>query len=315
MQSILATFNHSKFFKVRELLHELKHKDNIKVERVIYGQLFEDMTVCLLTTQPEIPIIVEKLLTNNIKIFPYNDLYRNIVKEVSQKIHSTRVVYYNESNEQTNTVMAKQSLKESSKVDPKFAKLLDKIEMPQNSNVSIIDKYNETGNYKAISNIIGSNSSLNGYAKEKFIPSVKNCIQLTLANGLENRSQVDEAIKKLKEIITDKGIKSIVTEDLATAAGHALLILCTEQDPEELINIINLLNAQQRVNVMAAARLSELIFKEKEVDLELLKISIQKVNVRFLMLCMDTVEALVPEETIVKVNKLLGAIRQYKESN
>lgn len=167
------------------------------------------------------------------------------------------------------------------------------------------------GNYVVIKNMIKNNPLHNPQLKEKYIPAIKNCVKIQLERGINSASYVDTSIQKLKEIICNPEIKAITSEDLVDLAGRALISLCSEASKEELINTINLPNVGQRLNVMAAIKLAELIFeKESGVDEELQKMAVERINRRFLMTSYDVMEPAISELNKSRFNLLMNTIHE-----
>lgn len=344
LSSILATFDQTKYFHVRTVLHELKKDRNINVIRIIYGQLFEKMTACIFVTECELEKVLEKLLTHDIQVFPYNDDFRQKITKALSKVKLTpeyarnKAKNYNEnlSNIASNNHRKKEIRKPESPTALISAKSIDAIKNPislknnfeaksrlstsnhadiKKTDSSTLNRLCEEGDYIAIRNILKKNPIANQYAKEKYIPAIKNCIEIFHKKGLQNRSSVDQAISKLKDIVSDKEIKLIMSADLTNLAGSALINVAAEQDPEELVTIANLTHVGERVNVMAATRLSELIFENKkigEVDNELLKYTAERINVRFVLLSFDVMETVISDKNKERFNKLINSINEIK---
>jgi hypothetical protein len=76
MTSVMATFDNSRILHIHSILSELKQDKSVSIKRVVYGQLFDKMTVCIFVADFELDKVFEKLLVNDIHIFPYNEEYK-----------------------------------------------------------------------------------------------------------------------------------------------------------------------------------------------------------------------------------------------
>lgn len=96
-------------------------------------------------------------------------------------------------------------------------------------------------------------------------------------------------------------------------AGNAILSLSSEINPQSLINVINMPNVSQKLNVMAAIKLSELIFDNEPHDQNLLALAAKQINRRYLLLYYDVMEAVISDVNKNKFNKLIDAIDERRK--
>ena len=343
LSSVLATFDEAKSEYVRTVMHELKKDEGLNVKGIVYGRLFSKLTASIIVPEIEINTVFEKLLANGINIYAFNDDYKERIEKVSTKLKSRNGYvkdkvrsFYNSAPENYRSyTLKKEKPRESSaelihdgsvllplketpiknkETKPNFEFVVS--QQGKTTNQSLIDKYCSEGDYVAVGNIVKKNPVMNSYAKEKYIPAIKNCIKIQMEKGLENKAYVDTAVVRLKDILCNKEICAITSEDLISAASNALITICSAHDPEKLILLANLANVGQKINVLAFAKLSELVFEsgeEGEVDTELLNKVAAEVNTRLILVCYDVMETVVSEINKSRFNKLYDVVISIKK--
>lgn len=341
--SVLATFDESRTEYVRTVMHELKKDEGLNVKGIVYGRLFSKLTASIIVPEVEINTVFEKLLANGINIYAFNDDYKERIEKVSTKLKSKNGYvkdkvrsFYNSApeNYRSNTLRKEKSKESSPELVHDGNILLPEKETPARkkevkpnfefvasqqgkvTNQSLIDKYCSEGDYVSVGNIVKKNPVMNSYAKEKYIPAIKNCIKIQMEKGLENRAYVETAIVRLKDILCNKEICAITSEDLISSASNALIAVCSAQDPEKLILLANLANVGQKINVLAFAKLSEIVFESKEegeVDTELLNKIAAEVNTRLILVCYDVMETVISETNKTRFNKLYDVVISIKK--
>ena len=345
LSSVLATFDKSNYSQVRTVLVELKHDERLNIKGIIYGQLFGKMTASIFFPEVEIQPVFEKLLANNIQIYPYNDEYEQRIEETNIKLKKANTYvkdrvrsYYNNSTPTASFRTSKKdnSVKESSpelipagnvllpappksqktknEIKPNF-EFLNKLEV-KTDNYSLVDKYCQEGDYVSIGNIVKKNPVMNSYAKEKYVPAIKNCIKLNVDKSAGNPAYLETAINKLREIVCNQEIKLITTDDLINTASNALINICTENDPSKLIYVSNLATMGQKINVMAFIKLAELIYENEktgEVDKVLLKKAAEQINTRFMLMAYDVMEPTLADINKNRFNNLMDTINDIKQ--
>jgi hypothetical protein len=327
LSSVLVTFKESEEFYIRAVLRELRKNESLSVKRITIGQLFDKKAASIFIPENQLQDVFDKLIANEIQIFPFNDEYKTKIKETIERLRRSsvysqdklRAEYFRKrrisgisglqssESEQNYRPLIKKSPKE---LPTEIKSVLKNIDV-NNPVIESLDINVKEGNYIVIKNMIKNNPLHNPQLKEKYIPAIKNCVKIQLERGINNASYVDTSIQKLKEIICDPEIKAITSEDLVDLAGRALISLCSEASTEELINTINLPNVGQRLNVMAAIKLAELIFeKESGVDEELQKMAVERINRRFLMTSYDVMEPAISELNKSRFNLLMNTIHE-----
>jgi hypothetical protein len=365
--SVLATFENTRILNIHAILRELKQDKSLSIKRVVYGQLFDKMSVCIFIAENELEKVLEKFLVNDIHIYPYDEEYKKKIISTYAKVSASpeyarnRVKsyydnssdnyikkHYSPTKEKQEIVLSQDELifKEGRliKIQKNGSRSLSRkpiqpkkeitpplvTEKPvveahsnisgggKNKELSTIDRLCRDGDYNGIRNIVNKNPALNQYAKEKFIPAIRNCINNNLKKGMESKISADEAINTLKNIVCDKEIKSITSDDLTGLAGNALINICSKHDPDELIAVANLTQVQQKLNVMAFVQISECIFESgtgEKVDEEMLKYASEKINTRAILSSYDVMEPVISDLSKDRFNKLFSAIGELKKAS
>lgn len=148
---------------------------------------------------------------------------------------------------------------------------------------------------------------------ERYKQAIRNFIIINKRKGMTNILYVDTAIEKLSEVVADKDIKAIKTDDFISLASHAILTIGSEINPESLISVINLQNAGQKLNVMAAVKLSEIIFETEPIDQKLFALAAKQINRRHLLLCYDVIEPIISDADKLRFTKLMDSIILHKK--
>ncbi len=336
LTSVLATYRESDFQHMNNVLQELKNTNLVNVKGIVHGQLFDKLTVSIFVKTENLQTVFEILIANDIEIFPYNEEYRKRKEETIAKLHKQSKDYedllrtHDGRNEESGkNVNYKWGLenrgitgrllnpndKYKKEINSKLKALMNQLDSPADAPENI-ESLVKRGNYLALRNLIKQNPQQNRDLKEKMSPAIMNCIKRNLDIGLQKNSYFNAAVIKLKDIINDKEIKNLEAGNLVNLAGNALITLCSQKDPEELIELINSTTAGYKLNIFAAIKLSEMIFENEEigdVDKRLLKIAAGKVNVRFILTAYD-----VMEQSIVQINKgrftwLIDSINKEKK--
>jgi hypothetical protein len=335
LTSVLATYKESDSQHMNNVLQELKNTNLVNVKGIVHGQLFDKLTVSIFVKNENLQTIFDVLISNDIEIFPYNEDYRKRKEETIAKFHKQSKDYqdllrsHDSRDEESgknmnykwgleNRGVTRRLLNPNDKykkeIDGKLKSLMKQFdssaEIPDN-----IESLVKRGNYLAIRNLIKKNPQQNRDLKENLVPSIMNCIKRNLDIGLQKRVYFDAAVSKLKDIINDKEIKTLEGGNIVNLAGNALITLCSQTNPEELIEIINSPSVGHKINVLAAIKLSEMILENDEiggVDQSLLKIACSKVNVRFVLTAYDVIE-----DRIATINKgrftyLIDSINKMK---
>ncbi|KAF0140557.1 MAG: hypothetical protein FD122_2357 [Stygiobacter sp.] len=330
LSSVLVTFEESEELYVRTVLREIRQNLSTEVKRIAIGQLFDKKAASIFLPENQLQNVFDKLIANELNIFPFNDEYKEKIKQTKEKVKESnlfqqdkiRAQYFQKRRKEILSERAASSAKNSGvrksqpPVKPKelpaeIKTALKSIEKGNPAGESV-DIHVKEGNYVLLRNMIKNNPLHNEHIKEKYIPAIKNSIKIHLEKGSRNSSYVDTAIVKLKEIICDVEIKAIKTEDIIDLAGNALISLCTQTDPEKLVEFINLPNVGQRINVMSAVKLSELIHeKEGTVDTALLEYAAAKINKRFLLTAYDVMEPVISEINRARFNLLMNSIEEF----
>lgn len=341
LSSVLATFDDTNKSYVKTVMNELRQDENLNVRTIVFGRLFDKLTASIIVPEMKIEAVFEKLLVNGIHIYPYNEEYKqridktysklkkenSYVKDRVRTFYAVNTRYKSKADPKkeqlpnldssdtakSNTVPKEKKNAKKDLIKPNFEFLLKNQEA---TNYTIIDKLCSEGDYVTIGNIVKRNPVMNSYAKEKYIPAIKNCIKLNLEKGLKTPAYVNQAVEKLKQIINNKEISAITSEDLISAAGNALLAICSEQDPLRLISIANLANSGQRLNVLAFVKLSELIFPNgnmEEINKSLLRQVVEKLNTQYVLICYDVMETQISETNRIYFNRLYDEIIKIKQ--
>lgn len=325
LTSIMVTYEEKEEFFIRSVLKEIKRTEVFKVRKVLLGQLFAKRAASIILPENQLQNIFDKLTANEMEIYPFNHDYKTRIAKTKERVSELNLYqddrkraelfrfrrkrglnYFQNENE-----IRKQDLPKVPKALPKEVnESLAKVDLTNSNNLSI-DVNVKEGNYVAIRNMIKNNPLQNEKLKEKYIPAIKNSILINLENGLNKDVLLNVSIAKLKEIICDEEIKAIRTDDIIVKAGEALIKLCSEKNREELVNLINLPSIGQRLNVMAAVKLAELIFEaEGSIDEKLLKYSTEKINRRFLLTSYDVIEPSISDLNKSRFDLLFNSIQE-----
>jgi hypothetical protein len=314
--TIQATFDKSKDRYVRAVMKQLKLDEVTNVKRIAMGQLFDEMTACIVIPQDKLRTTLQILIANNIKIYSFDSEYKKVIDDVMKQPKGK--CYYpkgwidtelsNKAESYGNVLFEpKVSDKVKKEINDRLAAAVKNIDHKSRSSQAI-DNLVKEGNYRAIKNWIQNNPLQNQDASEKYTEAIRNYININKQKGIDNKSYIDTAILKLSEIVCDKDIKAITTDDFINIACNAILSLCSDINPESLINVINLPNVSQRLNVLAAIKLSELIFNNEVKDEKLLMLGAKKINRRYLLQSYDVMEAVISEINKSNFNRLIDAI-------
>lgn len=328
LASVLITFEEKEEFFIRGVLREIKRTDTFKVRRITIGRLFEKKAASIFLPQDQLQNMFDKLIANEINIFPFNEEYKEKIKETKERIRKSHVYehdklraeYYRAKRASgISFVSAEENY--SRKINPIAAKTAKPLPIETQNTIKNfdvnksskepLDVYVKEGNYQVIRNMIKNNPLHNEQIKEKYIPAIKSSVQIQLEKGLNEPGYLDQAIEKLTGIICDEEIRAIKTDDFVGLAGDALIKICVEKKREELVSLSNLPSIGQRLNVMAAVKLAELIFEEKETtDDALLKFATEKINRRFLLTSFDVIEPSISELNKSRFNLLMNSIQE-----
>jgi hypothetical protein len=316
LTTIQATFDKSKLRYVKAVMKKLRLDEDTKVKRISIGQLFNEMTACIIVPEDKLRITLQILIANDIKIYPFDSEYKKVVDEIMQQPKGES--YYEKSSIDKASPAIQEPFEKilfepkiSKKVKNSLAEKLDaavkSIEQKGGPD-QMIENYVKEGNYKAIKNWMQNDPFHNQDANTKYIQSIRNYIIINKRKGMNNSSYVDTAIHNLSEVVADEDIKTITSENFINIASEAILTLSSEINPESLIDVINLQNVSQRLNVMAAIKLSELIFDNEPLDKNLLSLAAKQINRRYLMLSYDVMEPVISDDNKSKFNKLIDSI-------
>jgi len=322
LTTIQATFDKSKLRYVKAVMKKLKLDEDTSVKRISMGQLFDEMTACIIVPEEKLRITLQILIANDIKIYPFDSEYKKVVDEVMQEPKGES--YYEKSRiekggpaiqEPFEKILfePKISIKVKKSLTEKLDAAVKSIEQKGGPD-HMIENYVKEGNYRAIKNWMQNDPFHNQDASAKYIQAIRNCIIINKRKGMNNSSYVDTAIQNLSEVVADEDIKAITSENFINLASEAILTLSSEINPESLIDVINLPNVSQRLNVMAAILLSELIFDKKPQDQNLLALAAKKINKRYLMLCYDVMEPIISEFNKSRFNRLIDSIMALRKA-
>jgi hypothetical protein len=322
LSTIQATFDKSKLRYVKAVMKRLKLDEDTSVKRISIGQLFNEMSACIVVPEEKLRITLQILIANDIKIYTFDSEYKIVVDEIRQqpKLES----YYQRefvekvisgSDEPFEKILFQPKLSKKVKKDlsDRLSAAVKSIEQKGGAD-PIIEDFVKEGNYKAIKNWILNNPLHNQEASLQYIQAIRNFITINKRKGMNNRAFVDNAILKLSEVVADEDIKSIISEDFINSASNAILALCSEINPESLINVINLPNVSQKLNVMAAIKLSEIIFDNGPINQILLSQAAKQINRRYLMLSYDVMEPVISEVNKSKFDRLIDSISTLRNS-
>ena len=318
--TIQATFDKSKALYVRAVMKRLRLDVDTNVKRITIGQLFNEMTACIIVPEEKLYVTLQILVANDIKIYSFNSEYKKVIDEVMSQPKGES--YFQKKwidKVSTGSQEPFEKILFEPKVPVKIKKLLtDKLEAAVKSIEQkggadpIIENLVKEGNYRAIKNWIQNNPLHNQDANAQYVQAIRNYITINKRKGMNNSNYVDTAIQKLSEVVADEDIKSLTLEDFINSASNAILALCSEINPESLINVINLPNVSQKLNVMAAIKLSEIIFENGPQDQNLLALAVKQINRRYLMLSYDVMEPVISEINRSKFNRLIDSITKLR---
>jgi len=318
--TIQATFDKSKERYVRAVMKQLKIDKITDVKRIAMGQLFNEMTACIVIPNDKLRTTLQILIANNIKIYSFDSEFKKVVddliKEPKGKSYYPKGWIDTEQSNSNESILGvlfepKVSDKVKKEINDRLAAAVKNID--QNSSSSqAIDNLVKEGNYRAIKNWIQNNPLQNQDASEKYTEAIRNYININKQKGIDNKSYIDTAILKLSEVVCDKDIKAITTDDFINIACNAILSLCSDINPESLIDVINLPNVSQRLNVMAAIKLSELIFNNEVNDEKLISLAAKKINRRYLLQSFDVMETVISDVNKSSFNRLIDTIIALK---
>jgi hypothetical protein len=320
LSTIQATFDKSKLRYVKAVMKRLKLDEDTSVKRISMGQLFNEMTACIIVPEEKLRITLQILIANDIKIYSFDSEYKKVVDEIMQQPKGES--YYQKSSIDKASPAIQEPF-EKILFEPKISKkvkkdLSDRLTAAVKSIEQkggpdpIIEDFVKEGNYKAIKNWILNNPLHNQEASIQYIQAIRNFIIINKRKGMNNSSYIDTAILKLSEVVADQDIKSITSEDFINSASNAILALSSEINPESLINVINMPNVSQKLNVMAAIKLSEIIFDNGPIDQNLLAQTAKQINRRYLMLSYDVMEPVISEINKSKFNRLIDSITKLR---
>lgn len=130
-----------------------------------------------------------------------------------------------------------------------------------------------------------------------------------------NKSRAYENIQKLIEIASDKKLKSSTFFEVSKSAGLAAISVSCErsQNIGELINICKNRDVHCLVNAKAAAKFSELVFKDKVAYETEISIAVKKLNSRWLSTVWSTSESDLSEKEIKNFKKLQKFIKGKRD--
>jgi len=321
LTTIQATFDKSKLRYVKAVMKKLKLDEDTNVKRISMGQLFNEMTACIIVPEDKLRITLQILIANDIMIYPFDSEYKKVVDEIMRQPKGES--YYQKSSIDKASPGIKEPF-EKILFEPKISKkvkksLTEKLDAAVKSIEqkggpdNMIDNYVKEGNYKAIKNWIQNDPLHNKDAIAKYIQAIRNYIIINKRKGMNNSAYVDTAIQNLSEVVADEEIKAITSENFINIASEAILTLSSEINPESLIDVINLPNVSQKLNVMAAIKLSELIFDNNPLDQNLLALAAKQINKRYLLLSYDVMEPIISEINKIKFNRLIDYITAQRK--
>jgi hypothetical protein len=314
--TIQATFDKSKSRYVRAVMKKLKLDEDTSVKRISIGQLFNEMTACIIVPEEKLHVTLQILIANDIKIYLFDNEFKKVVDDVIKQpkgegyyskgwIHNDRLI----TKESVEKILfePKIPVKVKNEINEKLDAAVKSLDQKGGSSQTIENLVKE-GNYKAIKNWMQNDPLHNEDAGEKYIKAIRNYININMQKGMDNISNIDTAILKLCEIVSDENIKKLTNEDFINIASNAILFLSAEINPPSLIDVINLQNVGQKLNVMAAIKLSELIFENELQEDNLLAQATGQINKRYLQICYDFMETTISELNKIKFNRLIEAI-------
>jgi len=319
--TIQATFDKSKARYVKAVMKKLKLDEDTSVKRISMGQLFNEMTACIVVPEDKLRITLQILIANDIKIYSFDSEYKKVVDEIMRQPKGES--YYEKSRIDKASPAIREPF-EKILFEPKISKkiknsLAEKLDAAVKSIEQkggpdhMIDNYVKEGNYKAIKNWMQNDPLHNQDASAKYIQAIRNYIIINKRKGMNNSSYVDTAIQNLSEVVADEEIKAITSENFINIASEAILTLSSEINPESLIDVINLPNVSQKLNVMAAIKLSELIFDNDPLDQNLLSLAAKLINRRYLLLSYDVMEPVISDINKIKFNRLIDYINAQRK--
>jgi len=321
LTTIQATFDKSKLRYVKAVMKNLKLDEDTNVKRISMGQLFNEMTACIIVPEDKLRITLQILIANDIMIYPFDSEYKKVVDEIMRQPKGES--YYEKSRIDKASPVIREPF-EKILYEPKISKkiknsLAEKLDAAVKSIEQkggpdhMIDNYVKEGNYKAIKNWMQNDPLHNQDASAKYIQAIRNYIIINKRKGMNNSAYVDTAIQNLSEVVADEEIKAITSENFINIASEAILTLSSEINPESLIDVINLPNVSQKLNVMAAIKLSELIFDNNPLDQNLLALAAKQINKRYLLLSYDVMEPIISEINKIKFNRLIDYINAQRK--
>lgn len=271
---IFAYFPEKKLDVVKHIINILTETSKIPISRIEYGEYKDNLSVCFKVPMHNVKFVLEKILFNNIDVFPADDHISAIINEVSTKMFSKPSI--------TNTASLELLNNESTDKEKQGLKIISDLQL---------SKLFKQGNYKSLYEIIKNTTTVDfetiKRAKELLLPTIRQAIQLNYMGGLSSSDNTRTFINNLIDIISNEKIKVITDFDIAKEAGTHLVELCAAKAINSLIDIANLPKIKQDINIAAIIKYGTIIRPKVDSYKREINYAVKHLNIKYLMLCFD----------------------------
>jgi hypothetical protein len=300
---IFAYFPEKKLDTVKHILNILLKKSKLPISKIEYGQFLENMSVCFRVSAQDARYVTEKMMFNNIDVFPIDDFLTKIIDEINEKMYSKDAGF------------SKDSLEELS--SSTLEKLRNKEFYSRSATEEQLSRLFKQGNYKQLFEII-KNTTIHHFeiikrAKELLIPTIRQAIQLNYIGGVSSNINTKNFINNLIVIISDERIKVITDYDLIKEASSFLIELCAQKDIKMLIDIANLTKIKHDINIAAVIKFAMLVKPQITSYIREIDYAIKNLNIKYLLLCYDVASVNFNAASIESYTWLIDLIEENKK--
>jgi len=266
--------------KVKLTLQKLeKIIPNLTISKPRYGEIRDQILISFRISKDHLPIVIQKLIYNEIKILPTTDEIKTIIENLTNEIATNNSI-----------------------VSMGWEKAKPKVKKPSLS-ISQLEEMAEEGNYEEILKIskdmINYGQSLVERAQKVLNQTIFNAIQKNYETGQSNKIKAKESIDNLIKIAGEPILRSTQKTELIKEAGNFAIELSKNYDDlhDELILIANNNKVHNHTNVKAVIAFAELIKFDESENSELIEFAVREINLRWLSIALDVAQTnLTPAE-------------------
>jgi len=300
---VFAYFPEKKLDTVKHIFNILLKKSQIPIFRIEYGQFLDNMSVCFRVSSKHAQYVLEKMMFNNIDIFPVDDYLAKLIDIINEKMFSKDAKTAPNSLEQLNSAT--------------LEKLKGMEFYSKSATEEQLSRLFKQGNYRQLFEII-KNATIHHFeiikrAKELLIPTIRQAIQLNYIGGVTSNINTKNFINNLIVIISDERIKIITDYDLIKEASSFLIELCAQKDVKMLIDIANLTKIKQDINISAIVKFASLIRPQIESYIREIDYAIKNLNTKYALLCYDVASVNFKDSAIESYKWLINLIEENKK--